>query len=88
MIARSESSVRARISSAVAAGVLTGQAGIRSETLAKFLLDASRGRISLTRGEVVICDEASMVATRDLAALAVLVSKADGKLVLVGDLSN
>ena len=37
------------------------------------------------RGEVVVCDEASMVATRELAALAVLVSKADGKLVLIGD---
>ena len=71
--------------SAVAAGVLTEQAGIPSETLAKFLLDVSRGRTSLGRGEVVVCDEASMVATRELAALAVLVSKADGKLVLVGD---
>ena len=33
--------------SAVAAGVLTEQAGIRSETLAKFLLDAAGGRLHL-----------------------------------------
>ena len=78
-------SVRGVAPSAVAAGVLTERAGVPSETLAKFLLEASRGHTSLTRGEVVICDEASMVATRDLAALAVLVSTADGKLVLVGD---
>jgi conjugative relaxase-like TrwC/TraI family protein len=71
--------------SAVAAGVLTEQAGIPSETLAKFLMDVRRGLVSLAPGEVVLCDEASMVATRDLAALAVLVSKADGKLVLIGD---
>ena len=81
-------SVRGVAPSAVAAGVLTEQAGIPSETLAKFLMDVSRGLVSLAPGEVVLCDEASMVATRDLAALAVLVSKADGKLVLIGDQSN
>ena len=77
--------VRGVAPSAVAAGVLTEQAGIPSETLAKFLIDVSSGRTSLIPDEVVICDEASMVATRELAALAVLVSKADGKLVLIGD---
>jgi ATP-dependent exoDNAse (exonuclease V) alpha subunit len=51
--------------SAVAVGVLSEQAGIPSETLAKFLLDASLGRTRLRRREVVVCDEASMVATMD-----------------------
>ena len=77
--------VRGVAPSAVAAGVLTAQAGIASDTLAKFLLDASKGRLSLQRGQVVICDEASMVSTRDLARLELLVEDAGAKLVLVGD---
>jgi len=77
--------VRGVAPSAVAAGVLCEQAGISSETLAKFLLDASKGRLSLQPGEVVVCDEASMVSTRDLARLVLLVEAAGAKLVLVGD---
>jgi len=77
--------VRGVAPSAVAAGVLTGQAGIKAETLAKFLVDVSKGRLSLQRGEVVICDEASMVSTRDLARLGLIVEDAGAKLVLVGD---
>ena len=77
--------VRGVAPSAVAAGVLAGQAGVPSETLAKFLLDARAGRARLGRGEVVICDEASMVGTRDLSALVGLVGRAGAKLVLVGD---
>jgi conjugative relaxase-like TrwC/TraI family protein len=77
--------VRGVAPSAVAAGVLTEQAGIPSETLAKFLLDASRGRVAIGEGEVVVCDEASMVSTRDLAALVASVQRAGGKLVLAGD---
>jgi conjugative relaxase-like TrwC/TraI family protein len=77
--------VRGVAPSAVAAGVLTEQAGIPSETLAKLLLDASKGRLSLQPGSVVVCDEASMVATRDLARLVLLVEAAGAKLVLVGD---
>jgi hypothetical protein len=77
--------VRGVAPSAVAAGVLSEQAGIPSETLAKFLLDASAGRIALSEGEVVVCDEASMVATRDLAALVGMVERAGAKLVLAGD---
>ena len=77
--------VRGVAPSAVAAGVLAEQAGIVSETLAKFLLDVERGRTRLGSGEVVVCDEASMVSTRDLARLVGLVERAAGKLVLVGD---
>ncbi len=43
--------VRGVAPSAVAAGVLSEQAGLRSETLAKFLLDASLGRACLRQGE-------------------------------------
>ena len=79
------STVRGVAPSAVAAGVLSGQAGVPSETLAKFLLDARAGRARLGQGEVVICDEASMVSTRDLFALVGLVERAGAKVVLVGD---
>ncbi|HMC38947.1 MAG TPA: MobF family relaxase [Acidimicrobiales bacterium] len=71
--------------SAAAAGVLSDQAGIGSETLAKFLAEASKGQLSLQRDQVVVCDEASMVSTRDLARLVLLVDAAGAKLVLVGD---
>jgi conjugative relaxase-like TrwC/TraI family protein len=77
--------VRGVAPSAVAAGVLTEQAGIASETLAKFLLDVANGRTSLAAGEVIVCDEASMVSTRDLARLVLLADVADAKVVLVGD---
>jgi len=72
--------------STVAAGVLTGQAGIPADTLARWLAEAERrGPSGLGSGDVIVCDEASMVATRDLAALARAVEAADAKLVLVGD---
>ena len=78
-------SVRGVAPSAVAAGVLTEQAGIASETLAKFLLDVTDGRTTLTPGEVIVCDEASMVSTCDLARLVLLADTAGAKIVLVGD---
>jgi len=77
--------VRGVAPSAVAAGVLAEQAGISADTLAKFLLDAEAGRTRLLPGEVVVCDEASMVSTRDLARLVTLTHAAGGKAVLVGD---
>jgi conjugative relaxase-like TrwC/TraI family protein len=77
--------VRGVAPSAVAAGVLAEQASISADTLAKFLLDAEAGRTRLLPGEVVVCDEASMVSTRDLARLVTLTHAAGGKAVLVGD---
>lgn len=77
--------VRGVAPSAVAAGVLTEQAGIGSDTLAKFLLDVSNRRTTLNPGEVIVCDEASMVSSRDLARLVLLADAAGAKLVLVGD---
>ncbi|HUP15932.1 MAG TPA: MobF family relaxase [Acidimicrobiia bacterium] len=40
---------------------------------------------TLPSGSVVVCDEASMVSTKDLASLVELVGAADGKLILLGD---
>ncbi len=71
--------------SAVAAGVLSEEAGIASDTLAKVLLDVANGRANLGAGEVIVCDEASMVSTRDLARLVLLADAADARIVLVGD---
>jgi conjugative relaxase-like TrwC/TraI family protein len=71
--------------SAVAAGVLTEQAGIPADTLARFLIAVRSGRLRLQPGQVIVCDEASMVSTRDLASLAALTRQADAKLVLAGD---
>jgi conjugative relaxase-like TrwC/TraI family protein len=77
--------VRGVAPSAVAAGVLAEQAHIPSETLTRFLLDAARGRTQLQPGEVIDCDEASMVSTRDLAQLVLHAEAAEAKVVLVGD---
>lgn len=76
--------------SAVAAGVLEAEAGIASETVAKFLFEHDRPggpgeEWRLGEGEVVVVDEAAMVASADLARLALLVERAGAKLVLVGD---
>jgi hypothetical protein len=74
--------------SAVAAGVLGDEAGIPAETIAKFLYDTRRNGDpsgGLRSGEVIVVDEAAMVATADLAALVDVAESADAKLVLVGD---
>ncbi|MGH9011053.1 MAG: ATP-dependent DNA helicase, partial [Acidimicrobiia bacterium] len=74
--------------SAVAAGILADEAGIPSDTVAKFLHEAQRNGDSsggLQPGEVVTVDEAAMVATADLAALVDVVEAAGAKLVLAGD---
>jgi ATP-dependent exoDNAse (exonuclease V) alpha subunit len=49
--------VRGVAPSAVAAGVLTEQAGMPSETLAKFLIEAGNGRVALQQDEVIVCVE-------------------------------
>ena len=82
--------VRGLAVSAVAAGVLAEEAAIPAETIAKFLFEHDRPegpdeRWRLRPGEVVIVDEAGMVASRELARLALLADQASAKLVLVGD---
>ena len=76
--------VRGVAPSAGAAGVLTEQAGIPSDTLARFLLEVADRRTTLNPGEVFVCDEASMVSTCDLARLVLLADAAGAKVVLVG----
>jgi AAA domain/UvrD-like helicase C-terminal domain len=82
--------VRGLAVSAVAAGVLQAEAGVPADTVAKLLFEHDRPVPAddgwrLRRGEVVVVDEASMVASRDLARLAQLAHRAQAKLVLVGD---
>ncbi|MGH9166150.1 MAG: MobF family relaxase, partial [Acidimicrobiales bacterium] len=81
--------VRGLAVSAVAAGVLTEEAGLASDTLAKFLFENAKPvperQWRLRAGEAVVLDEASMVATSDLSRLVAAVEEAQAKLVLVGD---
>lgn len=82
--------VRGLAVSALAAGVLASEARIPTDTVAKFFFEHDRAapgdhRWRLRAGEVVIVDEAGMVASRDLARLAVIAEQAGAKLVLVGD---
>jgi conjugative relaxase-like TrwC/TraI family protein len=82
--------VRGLAVSAAAAGVLEAEAGIRSETVAKFLFEHDRpgspvGHWRLQRGEVVVVDEAAMVGSADLARVVNLTTQAQAKVVLVGD---
>jgi conjugative relaxase-like TrwC/TraI family protein len=71
--------------SAMAASVLHDEAGIASDTLARFLLDLENGKRRLTNRDVVVLDEATMARTDDLDILLGEVTRAGSKLVLVGD---
>jgi hypothetical protein len=76
---------------AVTARRLEHATGIRSTSLARLLAAARRGDpatgqpVGLTRGGVLVVDEASMADTRTLAALLTQTRTAAGTLVLVGD---
>jgi len=74
---------------AVAAEVLRSEAGVATETLAKFFdwhdQHTTPPRWRLAPGQVVIVDEAGMVTTRQLDRLVELVARRGVKLVLVGD---
>ncbi len=67
-----------------AAAELRDGAGLQTSTIARLRSDLERGW-GLSPGSVLIVDEAGMVDTRQLAALAEAVHAVDGKLVLVGD---
>ncbi len=74
----------------LAAAVLEFEADIASETIAKFLFEHDRPegpseQWRLRRGEVLVVDEAAMVASADLARVVVLANQAQAKVVLVGD---
>ena len=70
--------------SARAACELRDQAAIDATTIARLTHALDRGA-GLSRGGVLVVDEAGMVGTRDLARLAEAAEHADAKLVLVGD---
>ncbi|HEV2069508.1 MAG TPA: AAA family ATPase, partial [Acidimicrobiales bacterium] len=88
--ANSGMTVRGLAVSAAAAGVLQTEAGIASDTVAKFLLEHDRpgggtGPYRLGRDNVVVVDEAGMLASADLARVVALAEQAEAKVVLVGD---
>jgi conjugative relaxase-like TrwC/TraI family protein len=70
--------------SARAACELRDQARVDATTIARLRHALDHGA-QLQRGAVLVVDEAGMVGTRDLAALAHAAEHADAKLVLVGD---
>ena len=70
--------------SARAACELRDQTGIDTTTIARLTIGFEQGA-TLAPGSVLIVDEAGMVGTRDLAALARAAEDAQAKLVLVGD---
>src|SRR3954447_19046225 len=70
--------------SARAAAQLREQAAIDATTIARLKLGVARGYL-LAYGGVLVVDEAGMVGTRDLAALAGHAAERSAKLVLVGD---
>lgn len=69
---------------AKAAGGLE-EAGIKSQTLHRFLHQIETAQTTLTVKDVVVVDEAAMVGTRQLASLVKHVEAAKAKLILVGD---
>jgi conjugative relaxase-like TrwC/TraI family protein len=71
--------------SAIAARVLSDEAGLCSDTLARFLLDVENGRRSLGPRDVVVLDEATMTRTDDLERLVTHTAQVGCKLVLAGD---
>ncbi len=73
--------------SAMAAQVLRDEAGLRSDTLAKFLYDYERGqsKFIIDHHSVLVLDEAGMARSDDLGRLLAIVERHDAKAVLVGD---
>jgi len=64
---------------------LQASAGIRSVTAHTLLAGINAGRVRLGPGDTLVVDEAGMVGTRQLAALAAETARAGAKLILVGD---
>ncbi len=68
-----------------AAESLTTSSGIAARTLASWEYGWSRGRHELGRNDILVIDEAGMVASRQLARFVAEAEKRGAKLVLVGD---
>src|SRR5439155_13457333 len=77
--------------SATAAAVLAKETGMNTDTIDKLLYDHTRTdrgpgpRYRLSFGSTLVVDEASMIATPHLAALADLADRNVWRIVLVGD---
>lgn len=68
-----------------AARGLQEEAGIKSTTIAKILIDLGRGVRRFDEKTILVVDEAGMVGTRQMNSLVEAVTKDGAKLVLVGD---
>lgn len=71
--------------SQAAAEVLAGEGCTDTANVARFLTEARAGRALLRAGDLVVIDEASMIASRQLAEIEALASAAGAKLLLTGD---
>jgi hypothetical protein len=71
--------------SQAAADVLADEAHLPTHNTAKWLYETRRGHWQLPERPLLLVDEASMVATADLAELTAQVRHAGGKVLLVGD---
>ncbi len=71
--------------SASAAEVLADELGIPTTNTAKWLYDHTRDGLSLTDGQLVILDEASLAGTVALAAIAAHAAQVGAKVLLAGD---
>ena len=68
-----------------AAEELQNASGIKSRTLASLDLSWKNGHEPISKGDVLVVDEAGMISTRQLARVATKVHEIGAKLVLVGD---
>ncbi|MDK4728990.1 Ti-type conjugative transfer relaxase TraA [Rhizobium phaseoli] len=68
-----------------AAEGLQHSSGIKSRTLASWELAWANGRDTLHRGDVLVIDEAGMVASQQMARVLKIAEEAEVKVVLVGD---
>lgn len=68
-----------------AASELESGAGIRSQTMASFLMEQAAGQHALGKHSVLVLDEAGMVGTRQMLEVVEVAKQAGAKLVVVGD---
>lgn len=71
--------------SAAAARELADDLGIATENTAKWLHEHRQGRATITAGQLIIVDEASLAGTLTLDRICMLATRAGAKILLVGD---